>query len=86
MKIEPATALAGAIAVPGDKSISHRAVLLGALCDGELRVGGFGRSVEVGWASALPEASVRAAARIAIVGRRGSATQNMVDLDSNARV
>ena len=30
VKIEPAAALAGDIAVPGDKSISHRALLLGA--------------------------------------------------------
>jgi 3-phosphoshikimate 1-carboxyvinyltransferase len=44
VKIEPAGALVGHIAVPGDKSISHRAVLIGALCDGETRVRGFGRS------------------------------------------
>jgi 3-phosphoshikimate 1-carboxyvinyltransferase len=44
MKIEPASALRGHIAVPGDKSISHRAVLLGAIGDGETSVRGFGRS------------------------------------------
>jgi 3-phosphoshikimate 1-carboxyvinyltransferase len=44
MKVEPAGALVGHIAVPGDKSISHRAVLIGALSDGETRVHGFGRS------------------------------------------
>ena len=44
MKIEPAAALRGHIAVPGDKSISHRAVLLGAIADGETSVRGFGRS------------------------------------------
>ena len=44
MKIEPASALRGHIAVPGDKSISHRAVLLGAIGDGETTVRGFGRS------------------------------------------
>jgi 3-phosphoshikimate 1-carboxyvinyltransferase len=44
MKVEPAGALVGHIAVPGDKSISHRALLLGALTDGETRVRGFGRS------------------------------------------
>jgi 3-phosphoshikimate 1-carboxyvinyltransferase len=44
MKIEPATSLRGHIAVPGDKSISHRAVLLGAIADGETSVRGFGRS------------------------------------------
>ncbi len=46
MKIEPATALRGHIAVPGDKSISHRAVLVGAIGDGETRIEGFGRSAD----------------------------------------
>ncbi|MGH3137535.1 MAG: 3-phosphoshikimate 1-carboxyvinyltransferase [Gaiellaceae bacterium] len=44
MRIEPVPALEGHVAVPGDKSISHRAVLVGALCDGDVRVSGFGRS------------------------------------------
>jgi len=44
VRIEPAAALVGHVAVPGDKSISHRAVLLGALGEGEARVRGFGRS------------------------------------------
>jgi 3-phosphoshikimate 1-carboxyvinyltransferase len=44
MKVQPAGSVAGHIAVPGDKSISHRSVLIGALCDGETRVRGFGRS------------------------------------------
>jgi 3-phosphoshikimate 1-carboxyvinyltransferase len=44
VKVEPATAMRGHIAVPGDKSISHRAVLLGAIGDGETIVSGFGRS------------------------------------------
>ena len=44
--VEPVTRLVGHIAVPGDKSISHRAVLIGALCDGETRVTGFGRSAD----------------------------------------
>jgi 3-phosphoshikimate 1-carboxyvinyltransferase len=46
MKIEPATALRGHISVPGDKSISHRAVLVGAISDGEMRIEGFGRSAD----------------------------------------
>jgi 3-phosphoshikimate 1-carboxyvinyltransferase len=44
MRVEPATALVGHVAVPGDKSISHRAVLLGALGEGETRIRGFGAS------------------------------------------
>ena len=44
MKVEPAGALVGHIAVPGDKSISHRAVLIGALTEGDTEIYGFGRS------------------------------------------
>jgi 3-phosphoshikimate 1-carboxyvinyltransferase len=44
MKVEPAAAVVGHVAVPGDKSISHRSVLLGALAEGETHVSGFGRS------------------------------------------
>jgi 3-phosphoshikimate 1-carboxyvinyltransferase len=43
-RVEPAHALVGHIAVPGDKSISHRAVLLAAVADGETVIRGFGRS------------------------------------------
>jgi 3-phosphoshikimate 1-carboxyvinyltransferase len=46
MRIEPVPALVGHIAVPGDKSISHRAVLVGAICESETRVTGFGRSAD----------------------------------------
>ncbi len=46
MKVEPAGTLVGHIGVPGDKSISHRAVLIGALCEGETQVHGFGRSAD----------------------------------------
>ncbi len=44
MRIEPARALVGHAVVPGDKSISHRAVLLGAIADGETEIVGFGRA------------------------------------------
>jgi 3-phosphoshikimate 1-carboxyvinyltransferase len=44
MRVEPAVRLEGHFAVPGDKSISHRALLLGAVSDGETVVRGFGRS------------------------------------------
>ena len=37
-------AVVGHVAVPGDKSISHRAVLIGSVCEGMTRVTGFGRS------------------------------------------
>ncbi len=40
--------LAGEIAVNGDKSVSHRALLVGAVCDGPVRVSGFGGSADTG--------------------------------------
>ena len=44
--MEPAGSFVGHLAVPGDKSISHRAVLIGALGEGETHVRGFGRSAD----------------------------------------
>ena len=46
MEIAPAVSLRGAVAPPGDKSISHRALLLGAVGEGETLVRGFGRSLD----------------------------------------
>src|SRR5215471_1871728 len=42
--VAPAVSLRGAVAVPVDKSISHRAVLIGSIAEGETIVRGFGRS------------------------------------------
>ena len=42
-RVEPAAALVGHVAVPGDKSISHRALLLAAVSEGQTRIEGFGR-------------------------------------------
>jgi 3-phosphoshikimate 1-carboxyvinyltransferase len=46
MNVEPAASVQGGVAVPGDKSISHRAVLIGAIADGEGVIEGFGRSAD----------------------------------------
>jgi 3-phosphoshikimate 1-carboxyvinyltransferase len=46
VRIEPVSALDGHVAVPGDKSISHRAVLIGAISEGETLISGFGRSAD----------------------------------------
>ena len=40
LRVSPGGALSGAVTVPGDKSISHRAVMLGALADGTCAVRG----------------------------------------------
>ena len=44
MRFDPAVSLRGDLAVPGDKSISHRALLLAAVADGTSEIRGFGRS------------------------------------------
>jgi 3-phosphoshikimate 1-carboxyvinyltransferase len=44
MRVEPAASLRGDLAVPGDKSISHRTLLLGAIADGVSEIEGFGAS------------------------------------------
>ncbi len=46
LTVEPVTRLVGHLRVPGDKSISHRAVLFGAIGDGTTRITGFGRSAD----------------------------------------
>jgi 3-phosphoshikimate 1-carboxyvinyltransferase len=46
MKIEPAASIEGAVAVPGVKGISQRAVLVGAIADGESLIEGFGRAAD----------------------------------------
>jgi 3-phosphoshikimate 1-carboxyvinyltransferase len=46
VRVEPAASLQGGVAVPGDKSISHRAVLIGAITEGESVIEGFGRSAD----------------------------------------
>ena len=46
MEIAPAVSMRGALRVPGDKSISHRALLVGAVSEGETLVRGFGRSLD----------------------------------------
>ena len=41
LRVRPVTRLGGRIQVPGDKSISHRSALLGALADGTTEISGY---------------------------------------------
>ena len=43
----PGGPLAGTVAVPGDKSISHRALILGAMAEGETRISGLNPGADV---------------------------------------
>ena len=46
LRVSPAGALLGELTVPGDKSVSHRAVMLGALAEEMVTVDGFGASAD----------------------------------------
>lgn len=46
MRIRPAKYVEGNILLPGDKSISHRAAIIGALADGETQIDNFATSVD----------------------------------------
>jgi 3-phosphoshikimate 1-carboxyvinyltransferase len=46
MRFEPASRIAGELEPPPDKSISHRAALLAAMCDGEVRIRNYLRSAD----------------------------------------
>jgi 3-phosphoshikimate 1-carboxyvinyltransferase len=46
MKVRPANKLNGEIMLPGDKSISHRAVMMGSIADGETRISNFATSAD----------------------------------------
>ena len=39
--IQPSALKSGTVSVPGDKSISHRSLLLGAIADGPSEISGF---------------------------------------------
>lgn len=67
MKVEPATALRGDVAVPGDKSISHRAVLVGAVAEGRTAIRGFGASEDT---LATVRATASLGARVEVDGDR----------------
>lgn len=46
MRIEPATRLSGELSVPGDKSISHRYALFGAMAEGQTAISNFSSSAD----------------------------------------
>ena len=46
MRIEPASFVRGTFTLPGDKSISHRAALIGAMAEGETRVRNFSSAAD----------------------------------------
>ena len=59
-RVAPATSVSGEVTVPGDKSISHRSLMLGGIATGETRIAGFLASEDcVATLSALRALGVR---------------------------
>ena len=77
LRVRRSPPLSGRCRVPGDKSISHRALLFGALCDGQVEIDGLGQGGDnVSTARALRALGVTvdldgARARVVGVGLRG---------------
>jgi 3-phosphoshikimate 1-carboxyvinyltransferase len=94
MRVEPAYRIAGALAPPPDKSISHRAALLAAMCDGETSVRNYLRAADTtstlnairALGAAADEHSVApAAADVVIrgVGLRGAKAGGEIDVGNS---
>jgi 3-phosphoshikimate 1-carboxyvinyltransferase len=71
-RIGPPARLRGELRLPGDKSISHRALLLAAMADGESRITGAGDGADVRSTAAVMEA-------LGAAVERGSADGRTVD-------
>ncbi len=71
VRFDPVSRIAGDLTPPPDKSISHRAAILGAMSDGPVRVRGYLRSEDT---SATLEAVTELGARLAGAQARGSGT------------
>ncbi|MCA1714804.1 MAG: 3-phosphoshikimate 1-carboxyvinyltransferase [Gammaproteobacteria bacterium] len=77
----PGTALRGDLQIPGDKSVSHRAIMLAAIADGVSRIEGLGQafdSVLVGDASLSRRPMHRVIAPLTRMGARIEATAGAV--------
>jgi 3-phosphoshikimate 1-carboxyvinyltransferase len=70
--IRPAARLRGEPGLPGDKSVSHRALLLAALAEGESRIDGAGDGADVRTTAALVERLGVSVERLTADGRRVS--------------
>jgi 3-phosphoshikimate 1-carboxyvinyltransferase len=71
VRIDPAARITGHVAVPGDKSISHRSLLIGALSPGETRVHGFGRGGDTESTASSSSTAPTSAAPSSTVGTPG---------------
>jgi 3-phosphoshikimate 1-carboxyvinyltransferase len=71
MRFDPVAGLRGELTPPPDKSISHRAAIIGAMSDGRVQVRGYLRSADT---AATLEAVTELGARLARAQARGAGT------------
>ncbi len=71
VRFDPVSAVKGALTPPPDKSISHRAAIVGAMSDGRVQVRGYLRSADT---AATLEAVTELGARLARAQPRGAGT------------
>ena len=71
LRFDPVAGLSGEITAPPDKSISHRAAILGAMSDGRVEVRGYLRSADT---AATLEAVTELGARLGRVQARDAGT------------
>jgi 3-phosphoshikimate 1-carboxyvinyltransferase len=71
VRFDPSSALKGELTAPPDKSISHRAAIIGAMSDGRVQVRGYLRSADT---AATLEAVTELGARLASAQPRGAGT------------
>jgi 3-phosphoshikimate 1-carboxyvinyltransferase len=73
VRIAPVRSFRGFFTLPGDKSISHRAAILGAMAEGETRISGFSTAADcastLGCLAALGVDVRRSGAEVTIAGR-----------------
>ncbi|MEI9972791.1 MAG: hypothetical protein WDO73_12450 [Ignavibacteriota bacterium] len=62
-RISPASAISGNLSLPGDKSISHRYALIGAIAEGDTRIANYSTA-----RTAIPlwDACARSASRLRV--------------------
>ena len=83
----PGTPLRGTLDVPGDKSVSHRAIMFAALADGVSRIEGFleGEDTAIGREAERLEGSYVAGSRRACNQQRCKCGDSALDRKSHLR-
>lgn len=84
MKIEKAECIRGAARLPGDKSISHRAALIGGLADGVTAISNFASSADcASTLECIQALGIKVEREVDSVTIRGSGKQGLAEADTD---